>query len=289
MSGGLKIGRFCLVRKEARLGEWPSRLPAGLNLLPHLLSAARRAGPNADALLGMLRVDNALADGVLAVSQKLYGSKLTSLRGAVAHLGERELYRVAAGVTGLLWFSEIEKNRPGALRLWRHALLCAAASHILAEHAGLDPELAYTAGMLHDIGKVVLWGEFGNDYVKLMADFEGIDGDLCAAERKQFALDHPTISARLLRQWKYPRAIRSAVQYHHRIQAVKSDDATNGLCRAIQMGNALAHLLNGQLDLTVTAGFGDETSESLKSAITEQFSRELEALQEVSTQTPDRN
>jgi putative nucleotidyltransferase with HDIG domain len=298
MSGALKINGFYLKPTETEPAVWPSRLPFGLNLLPRLLSAARQPGAAGDSLLELISLDVELTAGVLNSARTLYGPKLRSIKTGLAQLGEREIYRLAAGVTGVTWFHRIEKNGTGARHLWRHALLCAVASQAVADHAGLDPELAYTAGLLHDIGKVLLWNEFGSEYVKMMTHFQAIDGDLCAAERNRFDLDHAKIGAGLLREWKFPRPIQSAVAYHHRAQNAQSPGGTSALCQTVHLGNALAHILSDQAPSFKAADTKAEPIpdipstdplRALKLVVLEQFAKEFAILRTVFSQRPCRN
>ena len=100
--------------------------------------------------------------------------------------------------------------------LWKHSLSVAFASRYLAKRIkGLDDEEAYVAGMVHDIGKIVL-----NDYVrfgygiiaKLVEDDQVPFMD---AERQVLGFDHAQVGGLIMEQWNLPETYMLAARYHH--------------------------------------------------------------------------
>ncbi|WP_232207774.1 HDOD domain-containing protein [Aminomonas paucivorans] len=100
--------------------------------------------------------------------------------------------------------------------LWKHSLSVAFASRYLAKKIkGLDDEEAYVAGMVHDIGKIVL-----NDYVrfgygiiaKLVEDDQVPFMD---AERQVLGFDHAQVGGLIMEQWNLPETYMLAARYHH--------------------------------------------------------------------------
>jgi putative nucleotidyltransferase with HDIG domain len=108
--------------------------------------------------------------------------------------------------------------------LFQHSCSTAAVARSLSQFTGnTPPDLAYTAGLLHDIGKAVL-----DQYVEAVrpllyrnVQMPGID--LIRAETKLFGISHPEVGGRLARLWAVPETLADAIQYHH-----QPEQATNG-------------------------------------------------------------
>jgi putative nucleotidyltransferase with HDIG domain len=114
----------------------------------------------------------------------------------------------------------------------------AFASQFVSEPLGKDGGLAFTAGMLHDIGKVVMGEAFKLEYSKIINGEQLTGKVLLEQERIRFGMDHAEVGARLLERWKFSPNFVAAVRYHH-------DPLGAGNCAhfaaAIDLANALAH------------------------------------------------
>jgi HD-like signal output (HDOD) protein len=98
---------------------------------------------------------------------------------------------------------------------WRHNLGAALWCEVLAEHCNVAKPLGYTAGMLHDIGRIALMMVFPNDYAKFLSD--GVTGDLdrLEAERKFCDADHCQVGEYLAESWNFPAALVDVIAHHH--------------------------------------------------------------------------
>lgn len=121
---------------------------------------------------------------------------------------------------------------------WRHTLACALASSEVARLCGLRPGEAYTAAILHDIGRLGLLTAYPAEYEELMAHADGEPGDLIRLERERFGADHVEAGAWLARQWNLPESILDAILRHHEAPHGAVDEVT-----VVQMGCRLADLL----------------------------------------------
>ncbi|MBW1801762.1 MAG: HDOD domain-containing protein, partial [Deltaproteobacteria bacterium] len=100
--------------------------------------------------------------------------------------------------------------------LYKHALGTAMICKNLARHNGqISPELAYTAGLLHDIGKVAL-DQFMASSLPFFYRQTQIDGGhLIDLENKVFGIDHTTVGGRLAEKWALPEILIDAIKHHH--------------------------------------------------------------------------
>jgi putative nucleotidyltransferase with HDIG domain len=132
-------------------------------------------------------------------------------------VGEKWLLHliVAAGLEGFL--SQPEEGyslcKGG---LFQHACGTARVAGSLAQLTGQAPlDLAYTAGLLHDIGKVVLDQYMGAARPLFYRCVQAADVDLIRAERELFGVTHPEVGSRLAARWSIPATLADAIQHHH--------------------------------------------------------------------------
>jgi len=100
--------------------------------------------------------------------------------------------------------------------LWRHSLACAAAAQNLARRAHFrGTEEAFVAGLLHDIGKVVMSAYLKAEFAQVLTRVAKGRLTFSDAEREVLGFDDAEVGARLLERWNLPTALVTAVRYHH--------------------------------------------------------------------------
>jgi putative nucleotidyltransferase with HDIG domain len=130
----------------------------------------------------------------------------------------------------------------GRVDLWRHSLATAVAAQVLAEHVSSeDPEVVFSAGLLHDIGKTILVRAAREQYVDLLQKCADHNRSVVEAERDFFATDHAEVAGRLLTGWKFPERIAAAVAGHHHPQTVAHENPT--VAALVYAGNIIAYRL----------------------------------------------
>jgi putative nucleotidyltransferase with HDIG domain len=197
---------------KPRALSWEYKLPVMPKAAARLLRTSDE-DTSAAELESIAAADQVLAGTLLgAVNSALHGSgyEITRLREAVMRLGIPTARKVllTAGLGALF------ASRP-LQELWEHSLRAAQAAHEVAALCGVDGETAYTAGLLHDIGRLILAGCPSHlriaEQAWLAAGFP-----LTYAETLVHGSDHALIGADLLRRWELPDEIVDAVALHHR-------------------------------------------------------------------------
>jgi putative nucleotidyltransferase with HDIG domain len=197
-------------------------------------------------LVQVLKYDNVLTAKLLrACNSPIYGLQepVASVDQAVLLLGHNQLLQI---VLNIAFGSAMAVPLPGyavaASELWRHSLITAAAAEVVLEHGSAlscDPAVAFTAGLLHDIGKLVfneaLTAEVQIAIRKLVS--EGGQSRV-VAEKKVTGTDHAEVGAMLLQQWRLPEAILEGVANHHQ-PGLGSGPRLSSLTH---LANCLAHL-----------------------------------------------
>ncbi len=112
-------------------------------------------------------------------------SQVSDLNEAIMRMGFGEVFRIVASVVSA---QALGGSQPGyGLKrgeLWEHSAVTALAAQVIARDRGLDANQAFTAGLLHDIGKIVLAGVLEGEYARLVEETESRNHSLLEAERE---------------------------------------------------------------------------------------------------------
>ena len=157
--------------------------------------------------------DPALTTKVLKmVNSAIYGfpGRISSVSHAIMLLG---LNVVKGLLLGISVFEIMQKIMAG---LWDHSVGCAAVARAIAEKKGIkDPEEVSVAGLLHDIGKVVLVLGYAPLYEEAMSQAASRRIPIFEAERGVFQETHATVGMWLAERWRFPPNLVNVIQYHH--------------------------------------------------------------------------
>lgn len=167
----------------------------------------------------MLRHDQALTSKLLAMANSAYYAfqfEVTTVRRAVVAVGYNEVRNLCMGLS-LMGFLKpsVFHNREMTAQLWMHSLAVSQAARLLAQRSRvLEPEVAYTAGLLHDIGKVVLVAFYPDEVDKLQSLLVKEGQSFTEAER-MLELSHSEVGKALAEHWKLPAMLAQVISRHH--------------------------------------------------------------------------
>jgi len=171
-------------------------------------------------LADILETDQAVAAKVLKIANSPYyglSGKVSSIQHASIVLGHKTLGELMtmAGTSGLL-ANQLEGYGLEAGDLWRHSMGVAFGSKIIAtqKEASLAED-AFTAGLLHDTGKLILDRyvfERKEAFAEFMADGEQ---SFLKAEKQILGFEHSEIASEACKSWQVPEALSAAIRYHH--------------------------------------------------------------------------
>lgn len=192
--------------------------------LPYAASAILRLcfQPDTSAadLEAPVQADSAITASVfrLANSVSIAGiHRVTNIRNAIARLGVKATANLALAQSVFNMF-EKEGDSAGLARTgyWVHSLGTACCARALASRwKEVDPDEAFLAGLLHDIGKLLLDEYLADDYQHTL-EYAAVEGKpLRLAERATLQIDHCWVGERLARQWKLPDILSRAIADHH--------------------------------------------------------------------------
>lgn len=193
------------------LSKLPPFHPAALKLL----NIASDSGTAMDDFETIFRSDPALtADLLLVANSPLFGTRATigSIRHALTHLG---LERVRSlGTTIALSFFVRSQPRTAFVRhIWAHSVATATVAEVLGQLYRM-PDL-YTAGLVHDLGRLGLLLTVGQAYEKwALSDVPNMEESI-RSERAHFGMNHCEAAAMVAQQWGFPSMLEKCMIGHH--------------------------------------------------------------------------
>lgn len=165
----------------------------------------------------LLRVDPALSAEILRVSNSAYyglSRQIDSVSHAVVVLGTQTVKRLAM-TAALGKFAKEFMHNESLRTCWDHSIACAMIAEKIAELVPAARDRCYTAGLLHDVGRLALLACHPNEYGGMLAVARENDFDELECERQLFDADHCNTGAYLAHQWQLPEDIAGAIAYHH--------------------------------------------------------------------------
>lgn len=174
-------------------------------------------------LTRVVRMDAPIMAKILRLANSPYYSSrgdLSDINRCVAVLGYRTVRQVAICITVATSLINSVEKAGGQLdyrELWRHSVITGAIAKHLARMTGYpDPEEAFTAGLLHDMGKFVLEVHAPQIYARVVAERQRRGCTLSDLERGTFGFDHAELGAAFAESWRFPPLLVRAFAEHHR-------------------------------------------------------------------------
>jgi len=153
-----------------------------------------------------------------------FPSKIDSLSMAVTVLGTRQLRDLVISAAVIKRF---QSNIDPAFNIevfWCHSITTAIASRQLALKLMLaNSERIFVTGLLHDIGKMVMYLTLPNESFKLLNELENADCDVANIEQKVFGFTHDDVGVALMKAWHFPESIYLPIRDHVLLNGEESD------------------------------------------------------------------
>lgn len=253
--------------------------------IPSLYSEIIEKMTDPDAALEDVGVIIAKDPGMTAKILKLVNSAFFGLRrevsnpaDAAAFLGLDTIKSLVLSLNAFSQYDSVKTDSFSLAALWNHSLSTAATAKQIAKWENADAKLvdqAFVAGLLHDVGKIVLAFNFPNQYGKAIQAAKEAGTDLLVAEQETFGANHADVGGYLLGLWGLPTPVVEAIALHHHPK--QSADAAftpltgvhvaNVLVKTSPVGTPLAWDLDylGRLSLgDHVVGWQKEVSENTK-------------------------
>jgi HD-like signal output (HDOD) protein len=232
-------------REEAISPSWAHlRLPPFPQVALRVLQLANDENVQLHQLSELISSDPAFASEVLTIANSLlYAPRFpaSSVLQAIAVMGANNLQGLCLTV-GVRGYMGKALNQPAMRAIWRHNLACALIADQLASVGFMNRDVAYTSGVIHDIGRLALAVIRPKEYSLPLGAHSGSPASILKAERELFGWDHCEAGRQLIVDWKLPSEFEAIVGDHH---APREKDGPWGM----------PDLINVSCRMADTAGF----------------------------------
>ena len=201
----------------ARLPWAHLRLPPFPQVAIRVLQLVNNENVQLRQLSELISSDPAFASEVLTIANSLlYAPRFpaNSILQAIAVLGANNLQGLCLTVAVRSYMGKT-LSHPAMQVIWRHNLACALIAEQLASAGFMDRDIAYTSGVMHDLGRLALAVLRPQDYGLLLGSYSGAPGSILKAERDLFGWDHCEAGRELIADWKLPDDFGAIAGEHH--------------------------------------------------------------------------
>ena len=198
---------------------------------------------SADDIAKVVSADPAMSTKLLKlVNSPVFGfaTKIDSVPHAVSLAGTNEIATLALGISAINYFKGIPTELIDMKVFWRHSLSCAVFAKLLATALGLPSDRFFTAGLLHDTGKLIMYKNMPYASVQALIYARSNIVPLVEAEEEVLDFTHCDVAQSLLDQWDFPTDLESLIIHHHNPMQAKDRKGAAVIQLADNMANAVA-------------------------------------------------
>ncbi|WP_020589052.1 HDOD domain-containing protein [Desulfobacter curvatus] len=196
-------------------------LPGFAQVMAKMLTICNDPNASIGDVAKLVETDPGITAKVLGIVNSSFfslRSRVSAISEAVLFLGIDEIKKICLGVT---FFEKMVKSGPkkqfDRAFFWRHCLCVASLSQAIADQIGYpSPEDAYTAGLLHDFGRIILDRSGRVNYADFCKNAFNFTTPLVEVERDIIGIGHDDLGAYYGHRWGFPEKLCLAIQYHHR-------------------------------------------------------------------------
>lgn len=168
-----------------------------------------------------------------------FPSKIDTVSRAVSIIGSAELYNLVVAVKAVRCFSKIPADLINMDSFWQHSLYTGLIAKDIAKRCKiLHPERLFIAGLLHDVGSLILFNSQPDFSRDLLEEIEGDEAALAKKEKDSFGYSHADVGGELMKVWRLPEALQEATTFHH--NPAEANDAVFETC-VLHLSEALAN------------------------------------------------
>ena len=226
------------------LDELPAHaksLPSLPEVVSYLMRSLDDDGADVETLAHHINSDPAIVARLLAAANAVgtgLSTKIYSAKQAFLVLGADRVVSIILAAA-LTYRFDLRHSGFDARLLWRHSLGVGVCARVLAEQIGANAELAFTGGLLHDIGQLLMYTASPGNYLQALERRHRDDVPIVIAERQIFGYDHAQAGRALALAWKLPGEIVDAIGAHH-----DPDEIGSEIGNLIHVGEVLSHALD---------------------------------------------
>ena len=216
-----------------------------------VLEVTSSPGSSATDLMEIIGPDVSLTTKILKIANSpFYGltREVSSLQHAVTVLGFKEIRNLVISTVAFESFKNFkQEDKFDIKRFWRHSFCCGLAAKIIAIELKSSSNELFVAGLIHDIGKLVMYITFPAEFLKLVDMISPLKLKYTAfeAEKSVFEMIHDEVGMKLLQKWLFPESLITAVGFHHHPQDA---DKKSPFPIIVHIADILAHVYEMQAE-----------------------------------------
>ncbi len=224
--------------------------PAVYKRIVDVLEDPRSSASN---LADAVSKDSSLTGKLLKlVNSSLYGfsSEIDSITKAITIIGFKELGTLAVGIVVIRAFRQIPAKVIDMKNFWLHSLGCGIIAKIIARKKfNSGEEQFFIAGLLHDIGRLILLKDYPKVMTNIIVDSRQKQVPLYSAETEMLGFDHTDILGLLLPVWNFPANLQQIINYHHSPKSSRSSlraavvHAADAMTNAFEIGSSAEYFV----------------------------------------------
>ena len=199
---------------KAELRVNVQKLPALSSLVMELLTTMDQDNVDIDQIAKKIACDQALTVKTLRLANSsFYGMqhKISSIHEAIHILGFNSVRMLIATSAITASFTATKINHFSFTAFWQHSIGTAICAQELGKLSNCNPEFAFIAGLIHDIGKLVLVTHYPTQYERVLEYQRQHHCETKMAEQELLGVNHSEIGALVLQHWKFPDQMQTAV------------------------------------------------------------------------------
>lgn len=218
-------------------------LPTLPAVAQELLSDLNDDNSSLDTITQKVAMDHSVAAKALRLANSSYygsNSRVVTLQQAVAMLGVKNVKNLIRMTIMSNFFPASSCPGFDFRSFWRHSIATAVCAELISRTLHMKHDFAFTAGLLHDIGRLVLVTRFPKAYQEVLDYREREDCQMLEAERAVMQVDHVAAGLALATHWNFSDAISDAIRGHHEPETA----GLNSVASLVHVANSIVHALD---------------------------------------------
>jgi HD-like signal output (HDOD) protein/DNA-binding response OmpR family regulator len=240
------VSRSAIVEMLSKQGELTGFSPT----VTQVLTITSNPNCSMESVARAVSQDQAVALKILKLANSpiyAHGDRVDSVQKAVLRIGIQNIRQTVLNIGVVERFGSLAFERHMSTPLfWEHSIACgliaAALAHALKQP---EPDIAFTAGLFHDLGRIILSEGLGETYVKVLDTAASLGCPLEQVESRLLLMNHAEVMDRLLNAWHMPKALVRPIVLHHTPPGEVKSLASTQVADVLRLGlaNRLAHAL----------------------------------------------
>lgn len=217
-------------------------LPAAPAVVTQLAECLGRDEVDPRTVARLIAQDPVLAAKCLSLANSsVYGlqRRVATIQDALSVVGQQAIATMVSSMAVAGRFQQLQIPGYELRNFWLHSVCTALVARALAKHSRVNPDTAFIAGLLHDIGKLALASRFPEHFSRVIEYQRREDIRAIDAEKKMLGFTHAQIGEAVAEEWKFSAEVARAVAGHHEPEAHPASTLTS----LIHVANVLSHTL----------------------------------------------